>query len=387
MPIDPGSGIKKPVRSNFPTVVSQLYSTPGFTTIDHMRILTAFCFALLLQADLTPQIWSAELTESADTAVAATTGLPKYDEIVQNIESRLGDISKEDLEHAALQGILTEFQTRVELKTPTPNDTHQTLPPSLAKKEIIGKGIAYLRIAEIRPSTAKETLEAVESLRVKTPIGGVVLDLRYVGGSDFDSVLGLAAVFVEEATPLLDWGNGLQLVPQGTTKIDLPTVILVNEATTGAAEALAAGLQQSNVGPLVGRQTTGNVQSRENIPLSSGHFLVISSGSISLADGTKLTGKGIEPDITVDVSAAEQAALFDDPYGQINQSQVDAGERMNEAELMRRQKENGGAAIDINVPPVGSEETSLKSKAIKDPILARGVDVLTGWHIFSNWKK
>jgi len=376
-----------PFRSNFPTVVSHLYSTPGFTTIDHMRQLLAFCLALFSQTDLIPQIRSAESTEHAAPAGASVTGLPKYEEIVQTIESRLSDITREDLEHAALQGILTEFQTRVELKTPTAPEANQTLPPSLAKKEIVGKNIGYLRIAEIRPSTAKETSEAVESLRVSKALGGVILDLRYVGGSDFDSALGLAAVFVEGATPLLDWGNGVRPVPQGISKIDLPTVILVNEATTGAAEALAAGLQLANAGPLVGRLTTGNVQARDNIPLSSGHYLVVSSGSVSLADGTKLTGKGIQPDIEVDVSAADQAALFDDPYGQFNQSQDEVGERMNEAELMRRQKENGGAAIDINVPPAGFEETSSKPQAIKDPILARGVDVLTGWHIFTNLKK
>ena len=352
-----------------------------------MRQLLAFYLALLLQIDLISQIRSAESIEAAETAVAATTELPKYEEIVQTIESRLSEISKEDIEHAALQGILTEFQTRIELKAPLPSDTNQTLPPSLAKKEIIGKNIGYLRIAEIRPSTAKETSEAIESLRVKTALTGLVLDLRYAGGSEFDSALSLAAVFVEEATPLLNWGNGVHPVPQGGTKVVLPTVILVNEATTGAAEALAAGLQLASAGPLVGRHTPGNVQSRELIPLSTGHFLVISSGSVSLADGTLLTGQGIKPDITVEVSAAEQAALFDDPYGQINQSQVDGGERMNEAELMRRQKENGGAVIDINVPPAGAEETYPKPQAIKDPILARGVDVLTGWHIFRNLKK
>lgn len=349
-----------------------------------MRQLIVFCITLLLQADLISQIRSDEPAESSHKIAAVTTELPKYGEITQTIESRLKDISKEDLEHAALQGILTEFQARVELETPVPPDENQSPPPSVAKKEIIGDKIGYLRVAEIRPSTAKETLEAIESLRVKTALEGLVLDLRYAGGSDFDSALNSAAVFVKGATPLLDWGKGTKPVPQGGTKISLPIVVLVNEATTGAAEALAAGLQLAKVGPLVGRHTAGNVQSRERVPLSTGHILVLSSGSVSLANGTLLTGKGIQPDITVDVSAAEQAALFDDPYGRIAPSQGKAGERMNEAELMRRQKENGGVAIDINVPPTGAEEASSKPKAIKDPILARGVDVLTGWHIFSH---
>jgi hypothetical protein len=352
-----------------------------------MRQITAICITILLQTVLMPHIKSDEPTQASDPVVAVTTELPKYDEIVQTIESKLNTITIEDLEHAALQGILTEFQSSIELETPISPGAPLSQPPSVAKKEIIGKHIGYLRVAEIRPSTAKETLEAFESLRVKTALEGLVLDLRYAGGSDFDAALKVASVFVDAATPLLNWGDGIRSVPQGGTKIALPVVVLVNEATTGAAEALAAGLQLAKVGPLVGRHTAGKVQSIERVPLSSGHILVLSSGSVSLADGATLTGQGIQPDIGVNVSAAEQAALFDDPYGRITSSQGEPGERMNEAELMRRQKENGGAAIDINAPPVATEETSSKPKAIKDPILARGVDVLTGWHIFKNLRK
>lgn len=352
-----------------------------------MRQLLAFCLILLLQTDQLIHIRSAESAAVSPTAESTITGLPDLQEIFNIIETRLGDISKEDLEHAALQGILTEFQTKIELETPSHPGNNITSPPSLAKKELLGKDIVYLRVAEINESTAQKALESIELMRVKTKPTGLILDLRYTGGSNYAAALNVASLFLDESVPFLNWGAGLKHIPAGGTRIDLPVVMLVNEATAGAAEALAGGLQLAKVGPLVGRKTTGNVQSRQRVPLSSGHFLVIASGNVQLADGTTLTDQGIQPDILVDVSPAVQAALFDDPYGKLNQSSGTAAERMNEAALMRRQKENGGAEIDINAPPTNEEETSPAPKAIKDPILARGVDILTGWNVFSKLNK
>ncbi len=326
---------------------------------------------------------SAQESEKADEPAAS---LPKYGEIFKLIREQLPEISEQDLQHAALQGILTEFQSQIELESATPTkEKGQEKKASIAKMEILSENIAYFRLHIISPGLENILREKIESVRIEEGAKGIVLDLRYAYGSGYPEVLKLAGLFLNESIELLDWGSGNQKAVVNPPSIKLPLVVLINESTKGAAEALAGTFKLTQKGAIIGRPTSGLAVLRDRIPLSSGHFLSIATKKVQLADGTLITGVGVTPDIEVDVSPAAQAAHFDDPYGKLSSKEkASNGERLNEAALMRRQNDSNGAVeIDINVPPEDVKESTPKTNAIIDPILARGVDLLKGWTIFN----
>lgn len=251
--------------------------------------------------------------------------------------------------------------------------------------EILSENIAYFRIHVISQGLEDILREKIESFRIEKGAKGIVLDLRYAYGSDYKEVLKLTGLFLKETVELLDWGSGNQKAMIESPSINLPLVVLINESTKGAAEALAGTFKLTEKGAIIGRPTRGLAILRDRIPLSSGHFLSIATKKVQLADGTQITGVGVSPDIEVDVSPAAQAAHFDDPYGKLlSKEKASNEERLNEAALMRRQSDSNGAVeIDINVPPKKGVESDSNLNAIIDPILARGVDLLKGWTIFN----
>ena len=330
-------------------------------------------------------VWVSTLPLSAQESEEAgepAASLPKYGEIFELIREQLPEINEQDLQHAALQGILTEFQSQIELESATPTEGKKA---SIAKMEILSENIAYFRLHVISPGLEDILREKIESFRIEKGAAGIVLDLRYASGSDYMEVLKLSGMFLKEEVELLNWGSGNQKAVVESPSINLPLVVLINESTKGAAEALAGAFKLTEKGAIIGRPTAGQAVLRDRIPLSSGHFLSIATKKVKLANGNQITGVGVTPDIEVDVSPAAQAAHFDDPYGKLSsKEEAGNGERLNEAALMRRQNDSNGAVeIDINVPPEEEKESSPNKDAIIDPILARGVDLLKGWTIFN----
>ncbi len=323
--------------------------------------------------------------------------LPQYGEILQLLQSHLKDVSEKDLEHAALQGILTEFQGRIELFSPLQiNSSPEPTGPSIAKREIFSENIAYIRLRDINEQTSNELVETIESFKTDGKLKGLTLDLRYLESEDYKSAARVAELFIRAPMDFMDLGEGVERLSPSTQSVDFPLAILINEATEGAAEVLAAGLKHSGRGALVGRFTQGTALLRERITLSSGHLLSIALGPVRLGDGKVLDGKGVEPDILVDVTPTEQAALFDDPFAKLEGTSKEEPLRLNEAELMRRMEQLKDTGIEDSLPsPEGNSQTNFElldgktaaqEMAIVDPILARGIDLLKGWSIFSKLK-
>ena len=103
-----------------------------------------------------------------------------------------------------------------------------SLPAQLAKSSILESNVAYLRIGDITQDLPAQIQSAQQTLTATNPIIGAVLDLRFAGGDDADAAKAVENLF---------------------TQGKLPLAILVNKATTGAAEQLASDLRADKAGP------------------------------------------------------------------------------------------------------------------------------------------
>jgi C-terminal processing protease CtpA/Prc len=220
----------------------------------------------------------------------------------------------------------------------------------------------------------------------KTRIRGVVLDLRFADGFDYSAAGSVANLFLDSDQPLLSWAGGSSQATKKTNAITTPLAILVNSQTSGAAEALAATLRESSVGLIIGSPTAGQSSLYKEFSLSDGTKLRVATEQIKLGNDKPLTG--IKPDIAMNVSLEDERAYLKDPYALLHKTvgatlgttnQVDdtstnrIRRRMNEAELVRLQKE--GIEADEDGPVAGAKVEAVRP-TLSDPALVRGVDLV-----------
>jgi carboxyl-terminal processing protease len=76
-------------------------------------------------------------------------------------------------------------------------------------------------------------------------------------------------------------------------------VVLINEASGSSSEILAAGLRENGRAVIVGERSMGEVMPSMALPLPTGAYLQLAVSEFETANGVKLEGKGITPDVTV----------------------------------------------------------------------------------------
>jgi C-terminal processing protease CtpA/Prc len=178
-----------------------------------------------------------------------------------------------------------------------------------------------------------------------------------------------------------------------TNAFTMPVVVLVNRDTTGAAEALAALLREGKSALVLGATTAGQVGNYKEFTLTNGQRLRVATGEISLGEDRVLSTSGLKPDIAVKVGRDEEKAWFEDPFKSLarpalanastNRSTNALGSmfprrRLNEAELVRMQRE--GIEEDDEEPVLTATPTEPPpgKPVLRDPVLGRALDLLRG---------
>lgn len=271
--------------------------------------------------------------------------LPRLPEILEAIRKNLPSISEEDLDRASLQGILTEFQSQLELVSARSASSAANASPALTR--YYESSIGYIAAPLLDDSAAKILSEAYRRLKSENILRGLVLDLRHVSGNNYQQVTKIAGFFTQTETPLLDWGDGIRFSEPQSLQMEVPLVVAIDQTTRGAAEALAAVVRSAKLGILVGRATEGQARSYKLIPLKTGHQLKIASEQVRLADDTALGSEGVLPDIAVKASSVLASSASETP-----------------AEVSSEKK---AAPTGMPLPPPA-----------EDPILVRALELLKG---------
>jgi carboxyl-terminal processing protease len=177
----------------------------------------------------------------------------------------------------------------------------------------LGNGIGYLRVRQFQEQTAHDVEMALDKFN-KGGMKALVLDLRNNPG-------GLLTAAVEVSEKFLDDGK-LVVYTEGRVRNQnmrfsahaknplnsLPMVVLVNQGSASASEIVAGALQDYNRAVLVGTQTFGKGSVQTIIPLSDGSGLRLTTAKYFTPKGRSIHGKGITPDIVVELPKETAAA-------------------------------------------------------------------------------
>ena len=329
-------------------------------------------------------------------ALADDGNSPDFKEVYDLIRAHLAGESESELNQAAVQGLLNELHTKVALVSSKTETSAQSSSGLLLPQSSLYDGtIAYLRVGRVGPGLAKEVEARCKQLAGTNKLEGVILDLRFAGGHDYEEAASVADLFLTKEKPLMDWGNGFAHSRENKDAFTMPVAVLVNQKTAAAAEALAAVLRQSDGSLILGTNTAGEATAGKDFPLKNGQFLRIATAAVKLPDGEILSASGIKPDIQVTVAAEDERAWFANPYKEVP-SAVDlaAGPaatvasngggsssrtnrtRMTEADLIRERKEHPGAELEYTVNPTAN--VTPEKPTIRDPVLGRAMDLIKG---------
>jgi carboxyl-terminal processing protease len=160
--------------------------------------------------------------------------------------------------------------------------------------------LAYIRIVTFDERTGDEFTRAVTAVLAR-PARGLILDLRSNGGGLVESAVRVANEFVPRG-PIVSTvdRDGRRSTEQadGTARLHLPVVVLVNEFTASASEIVAGALQDDHLATLVGIQTFGKGVVQTVFPLPGGSGAAITTYKYLTPSGRSIHKVGLTPDVT-----------------------------------------------------------------------------------------
>ncbi len=321
---------------------------------------------------------------SASTVFAAESVGPAPDlkEVLDLVRANLSGVVEADLNQAVVDGLTARLRGKVRIAGAAKSSA-TTNTPAIARADVIESSFACLRVAQVEPGLAGEIKARIHQLNATNKLKGVVFDLRFCDGEDFAAAAAVVDLFVGTERLLLEWGGGEAKSKQKDDALSLPVAVLVNRETVAAPEAMAAVFRETGTGLILGNTTAGAAMTMREFPLKNGQRLQIAGAPVKLADGTELRITGVKPDIEVDVSPDAERGYRDDAYANLSHTtsssktdlvtRTNRRPRVSEADLVREKRE--GVTIEESAI---AREREPEKPVIRDPALARAVDVLKG---------
>jgi carboxyl-terminal processing protease len=181
--------------------------------------------------------------------------------------------------------------------------TRENEPASVVNGRIAGPGVGYVRVAAISQATAGQVASQITDL-TKGGASKLIVDVRRASNGSIDDGLAMARLFVGKGTLAIRESKGgtkeTIAAGGGDGSVTLPTVVLMDTGTSGAAEIFASALNGNKRADLIGEHTIGRAASQKLVKLPDGAGLWLSTMRYLTPAGTALHEKGLEPTVPVD---------------------------------------------------------------------------------------
>ncbi|HEX9987656.1 MAG TPA: S41 family peptidase [Chloroflexia bacterium] len=167
--------------------------------------------------------------------------------------------------------------------------------------------IGYLIIPDLFLEEMDQLVESeLRDLLRGDPIKGLVIDIRGNGGGLRTVMRNILGHFItgNAGTFYTKTETHPFTIPKGRLYDQLqpvPVVVLIDGGTESAAEWLAGAIQAKGRAKVVGVTSAGNTETVYPYDLTDGSRLWVAQESFKLPDGTALEGRGVVPDVEIDL--------------------------------------------------------------------------------------
>lgn len=242
------------------------------------------------------------------------------------------------------------------------------------KHRTLDEKVGYIRLTAFQERTDADLRHALNELTAgKTPLKGIILDLRNNPGGLLDQAVKVSGEFLPKDTLVVytegrrENNNTRYTVRNADGQIDLPMVVLVNRGSASASEIVAGALQDWERAIILGTPTFGKGSVQTVISLSDGSGLRLTTARYFTPKGRLIQNTGITPDIEV-ASAT------------IRLKEVDPADHPKEADL------EGHLGNETAADKEEAARTEMDKNDAEDFQLQRALDLLKSWDIFHKIK-
>ena len=348
-----------------------------------MSLRTVLCSLLLASTALAAETKAPDITQN---------GIQTAFRVLQREYIRSGDLTLDELNRAALHGLLERLQFGAELVART--DDAKQADAGGVQAETLRPGIALLRPKAFR----KEEIAAMEQHLAKFVKDGakhLILDLRAPAApGDFDVAAAMLGLFVPENDVLF---KTRQMTDSNTEVLrsdreplwKASLLVLIDGDTCNVGEAVAAVLRQRKQALLIGAPTRGAAVRYETIPVDTNWSLRFARAEVLLPDDSSIFQKGLAPDFPIQLAEKTKRASFD-PENKTRAATTITDTprvRFNEAALVA----GTNPELDSYIRRSAGEPLPEDQPKPRDTVLQRAVDFLiTSDHLQAakiNWSQ
>lgn len=186
--------------------------------------------------------------------------------------------------------------------------TRATIVLKSVSGKILENGIGYIRLSMFSETTGNDFTQKMNEL-TEQGMTSLILDLRNNPGGLIGESVKVARLLVPQGPIVSVIGkDGERETSQSyLEKTPLPLVVLINGGSASASEIVAGAIQDTGAGKLVGVKTFGKGSVQRIIPLDKDSAVKITIAEYHTPKDRSIHGKGIEPDIVVEMPKDKDA--------------------------------------------------------------------------------
>jgi carboxyl-terminal processing protease len=262
------------------------------------------------------------------------------------------------------------------------------IPLESVRSHLLKPGYGYIRITNFRENTDHDTRAALKELESgKTPLKGLILDLRDNPGGLLDQAVKVADIFLEKGAIVsikgrLKTHSRTYAAHHDKNKHPHPIVLLINEGSASASEIVAGALQDHGRALVLGTTSFGKGSVQTVEPLRDGSGLKLTIARYYTPSGHAIQTKGIIPDIVVeqrDVSVDEGKKH---PHVKEKDLKNHISAKPGDDGLSKEMKEKILQIRGVKVPDEHDLDV-VERLLINDNQIQSALNILSSWQIFS----
>lgn len=179
-------------------------------------------------------------------------------------------------------------------------------------KYSVDGNIGYIKISQFNHDTYKLVQDAAKEFKTKN-VKAIVLDLRSNPGGYLDSAVKISSLWLDSGKPIVSERRGSTILEREIASGEhpfkgLPTVVLINSGSASASEITAGALRDNGAATIVGIKSFGKGSVQQVESLAGGSELKVTIARWYTPKGANIDKHGITPDVSLDMSEADQKA-------------------------------------------------------------------------------
>lgn len=190
--------------------------------------------------------------------------------------------------------------------------TRRSIEVPTVEHKMLDKKVGYVLVTQFDVVTSEQFMQAVDDL-TKQGMDRLVVDMRSNPGGILETCVDMMDYLLPEGLLVYTAdknGKGDKYYSDDGRELDIPIAVLINKNSASASEVFTGAMKDFERAIVVGEKSFGKGIVQNLIPLGDGTAIKLTTQHYYTPSGFDLHGKGIEPDIVVELN---KEAVLGDP--------------------------------------------------------------------------